>query len=297
MAIGLPVMKGGFQMKRARAFTLIELMTVIAIISALVAVSLPNLSRSREEAKRTVCMANQRGIGQAFYLYAMEAPDPGVFPAVCQTTTGTSNNFRMFYSQDRSVEPSTTGTPSPTVDMWAVVRRVFTVPKQFICPSTTDLADPAADTTVYYDFRSINNLSYGYQWQHSPNRRIIGMASEPVFPVLADGNPYIKGGIGTSVTLTNDRNGPGRGNSTNHNRDGQNVLYQDTHVEFERGPDVGLSGKFQSVTRSRGRDNCYSYFLNIGDPVDPGVQKPTWSSSSGTGTVLLGGKSDACLLP
>jgi len=283
-------------MRRAKAFTMIELLTVIAIISILAGLSLPNLSRSREEAKRTVCMANQRGIGQAFYLYAMEAPDPGVFPAVCQTTTGTSNNFRMFYSQDRSVQPSTTGTPSPTVDMWAVVRRVFAVPKQYVCPSTTDMADPAADATVYYDFRSINNLSYGYQWQHSPNRTVIGMSSESTFPVLADGNPYIKGGIDSS--LYSDRNGTGRGNSTNHtNREGQNVLSQDGHVEFERGPDVGLPGKIQSVLRSRGRDNCYSYFQNIGDVVDPGLQKPTWSPSTSLGTVLLGGKSDACLLP
>jgi prepilin-type N-terminal cleavage/methylation domain-containing protein len=297
MAIGLSVMQGGWVMKRARAFTLIELMTVIAIISALVAVSLPNLSRSREEAKRTVCMANERGIGQAFYLYAMDAPDPGNFPAICQTTTATSSNFRMFYSQDRSVEPSTSGVPSPTVDMWAVVRRVYTVPKQFICPSTTDIPDPAADTTVYYDFASINSLSYGYQFQHSPNRRIIGMASEPVFPVLADGNPYIKGGISPSITLPADRGGSGRGNSLNHNREGQNVLYQDSHVEFENGPDVGLSGRVLNIPWSRGRDNCYSYFTSItASSVDPGSDKPSWTPG-GAGTVLLGGKSDACLLP
>lgn len=283
-------------MKKRRAFTLIELLVVVAIIALLISILLPSLSRARELSKRTVCVANEKGLGQAYYIYAQD--DPGSFPAITQTTTGTSNNFRMFYSQDRSVEPSTTGIPSPTVDMWAVVKANNTTPKQYICPSTADVADPAQDTTVYYDFYSIGNVSYGYQWQHSPNRRILGTSSEPTFPVLADGNPYIKGGVSTSITLTNDRNSSGRGNSANHtNREGQNVLFQDGHANFEKGPDVGLSGKFQSVTQSRGRDNCYSYFQNIGDPVDPGLQKPTWSSSSGTGTVLLGGKSDACLLP
>jgi len=285
-------------MRRAKAFTMIELLTVIAIVSILVGISLPNLSRSREEAKRTVCAANERGIGQAFYLYAMEAPDPGHFPSIGPLVDAGSNNAHMFYSADRTSEPSTTGAPSPTVDLWAVVRRDYSVPKQFICPSTTDIPDPVADTTVYFDFASIKNLSYGYQFQHSQNRTIIGMSSEPTFPVLADGNPYIKGGVSAGVSLPSDRTGSGRGNSTNHSdREGQNVLYQDTHVEFERGPDVGLPGKVQSVPRSRGRDNCYSYFVSIYDPVDPGVMKPEWVASVGTATVALGGKSDACLVP
>ncbi len=282
-------------MRRAKAFTMIELLTVMAIIAAVVAISLPHVSRSREEAKRTVCMANERGIGQAFYLYAMETPDPGYFPAICQTTTAPSDNYALFRPQDRTTEPSTTGTPSPTVDLWAVVRKMQCAPKQFVCPSTTDLPDPVADTTVYYDFLSMTHLSYGYQFQHSPNRRIIGMASEPLFPVLADGNPYVKGGI--TNTLAADRNGPGRGSSTNHDREGQNVLSQDGHVDFEAGPDVGLSGKISGVPRARGRDNCYSYFTSIADPVDPGTDKPTWTPGAGIGTIALGGKSDACLVP
>jgi len=135
-------------MRRAKAFTMIELLTVIAIVSILVGISLPNLSRSREEAKRTVCAANERGIGQAFYLYAMEAPDPGHFPSIGPLVDAGSNNVHMFYPGDRTSTPSTIATPSPTVDLWAVVRRVYSVPKQFICPSTTDLPDPVADTTV-----------------------------------------------------------------------------------------------------------------------------------------------------
>jgi prepilin-type N-terminal cleavage/methylation domain-containing protein len=288
-------------MQRARAFTLIELLTVMAIMAALISLSMPTLSRTREEAKRTVCMANERGIGHAFYLYAMNAPDPGVFPAIAQTSTATSNNFQIFISSARTTEPSTTGIPSPTVDMWAVVRVSYALPKQFICPSTMDIADPVADTSVYYDFLSAANLSYAYQYQHSPNRRMIGMASEPVFPVLADANPYIKGGLGVSPTLSADRTGPGRGNSFNHmNREGQNVLSQDGHVEFEKGPDVGLSGKINSGAEkvSRGKDNCYSTH-NTNSPVDWGDAKPTVTGSPGsqTGTCNLGDKSDACLLP
>jgi prepilin-type N-terminal cleavage/methylation domain-containing protein/prepilin-type processing-associated H-X9-DG protein len=280
--------------RHARAFTLIELLTVMAIITALISLSMPSLSRTREEAKRTVCMVNEQRIGHAFYLYAMDAPDPGFFPALGLVTTATSGNMRLFYPDDRTSLPPTSGTPSPTVDLWAVVRVSYAQPKQFVCPSTTDFADPMADSTVYYDFMSAANLSYGYQYQHSPNREIIGMTSEPTFPVLADANPYIKGGI--TMSLGSDRGGTARGNSLNHgNREGQNVLYQDGHVEFERGPDVGLPGKVSVSLRARGRDNCYSTHLQT-NPVDPGDAKPS-CTLGGVGTANLGDKSDACLVP
>ena len=129
--------------RKLRAFTLIELLVVIAIIALLISILLPSLSRARELSKRTVCSANLRGIGQAMYIYAQD--DPQVFPAIAQTYLQTSNNMRLYNPQDRTQVPSTTGIPSPTVDLWAVVRANNATPKQFICPSTTDMADPAQD--------------------------------------------------------------------------------------------------------------------------------------------------------
>ncbi|MFQ5501360.1 MAG: type II secretion system protein, partial [Phycisphaerae bacterium] len=190
-------------MKRSKAFTLIELLVVIAIIALLISILLPSLSRARELSKRTVCSANLRGIGQAMYIYAQD--DPQVFPSVAQVRQQNDGLMRIFggtpigtdnpMHQDRIAEPSTTGAPSPTVDMWMVVRANNTTPKQFICPSTTDTQDPATDTTAYFDFVGSNHLSYAYQYQHDPNRRIIGTSSEPTFPFMADANPYLKGGV------------------------------------------------------------------------------------------------------
>ena len=58
--------------RRTLAFTLIELLVVISIISMLMALLLPSLSRSREQARRTLCMANLHSIGQSLFIYATD---------------------------------------------------------------------------------------------------------------------------------------------------------------------------------------------------------------------------------
>jgi len=293
------VAKGGMVVKKSKAFTLIELLVVVAIIALLISILLPSLSRARELSKRTVCLANVKGIGSAFYIYAQD--DPGTFPCISATaglppSSATEGQFRVFFSADRTMAPPTTGIPSPTVDMWAVVRAGFTTPKQFLCPSTTDVSDPAQDTSVYYDFYSSGNLSFAYQYQHDPNFRVLGTTSDPTFPVLADANPYIKGGVQTP--LADDRTSGSRGNSVNHtNREGQNVLFLDSHANFEKAPDCGLSGKYKTSSTPygpRGRDHIYTtHTLNT--EVDWGTNKPTYSGTSGM--CNLGDKSDSCLIP
>ncbi len=282
-------------MKKKRAFTLIELLVVIAIIALLISILLPSLSRARELSKRTVCSANLRGIGQAAYIYAQ---DGDIFPFIARGQTNVNGTMILFALTNRVLTGgasavSTTGTPSPTVDMWTLVRANNSTPKQFNCPSQTDTPDPAQDTTAYYDFLTEVHLSYAYQYQADPNRPPLGTGSDPTFPLMADANPYIKGKV-TSAHAT-DRVAQWRGNSNNHtNREGQNVLYVDGHVSFEKGPDVGISGKVaaNTVKYSRGRDHCYTVHAENGTgDVDPGSATPT--------SVLcnLGTKSDSCLVP
>lgn len=64
-----------------KAFTLIELMVVIAIIAILIALLLPALARAKYEAKKVACSNNLRSLGTAFVTYASSYnryyPSPG----------------------------------------------------------------------------------------------------------------------------------------------------------------------------------------------------------------------------
>jgi prepilin-type N-terminal cleavage/methylation domain-containing protein len=60
------------------AFTLIELLTVIAIIGILAAIIIPTVGKVRQSAKSAQCLSNLRQIGMAFNLYPVD--NKGRFP-------------------------------------------------------------------------------------------------------------------------------------------------------------------------------------------------------------------------
>ncbi|RYG70722.1 type II secretion system protein [bacterium] len=64
-----------------RAFTLVEMLVVIAIIGVLAAFLFPVFSQAREAARRTTCISNMSQLGKAFLLYAEDyddlLPNPG----------------------------------------------------------------------------------------------------------------------------------------------------------------------------------------------------------------------------
>jgi len=67
------------------AFTLIELMVVIAIIGILASLLLPVLSRASGKAKSIVCSNNMRQIGIAARIYVSESK--GKYPVVKGNST------------------------------------------------------------------------------------------------------------------------------------------------------------------------------------------------------------------
>jgi len=138
------------------------------------------------------------------------------------------------------------------------------------------------DVTQCWDFGTINDAynpsmvpgmscSYSYQMPFSPvlsdqSAFPITTTTNPQSPVAADRSPYLDKNLtetGGDLTPTPTWISPGGGapqeysdklkkaNSFSHGREGQNVLYVDSHVNFEKQVNVGINN-----------DNIYNYWLD-----------------------------------
>lgn len=82
-----------------RAFTLVELLVVIAVIAVLISMLLPVLGRAREAAKTVACLSNLRQIGFAFEQY--RSAYRGWWPATTQRIeTPGWGTFSSQYARD-----------------------------------------------------------------------------------------------------------------------------------------------------------------------------------------------------
>lgn len=255
------------QQPRRKGLALVELLTVVAILLLLLGIVIPMFLEARERSNRFCCQNNLRAIGQALLAYASE--NKGRLPAT--TDPGTLLNLPAS-TADTADEPFLTGSARPdnvSAAIFHLIRRYDLSPRLFVCPNTDAVSDtlaglPLQTRTTFTDPK--RNLSYSMQNPYASSTMTDALrrfrAAKPDFVIMADLNPGIRGEDNNvlAVTPTSPTEQMRWGNSNNHSKRGQNVLYADGRVEFADNPFVGVDG-----------DNIYTTRNNtiLDYPVDP----------------------------
>ena len=277
-------------MRKKKGFTLVELLVVIAIIALLMGILMPALARVRQIAFRMVCGTNLSGIGKAMLIYANDYEDE--FPRAGGRNSnwapqlgGGANGWMALtrfaaYGLDAS---GSGGKATVASSLYLLVKYAEVTPKSFICKgdSGTNEFKPsgagAGDMELIdlWDFgpNPVEHCSYSY---HMPyGLYSLTTSSEPGMAVAADRNPFINSPAAEAADKIADfqaRFNPtgGKefiniGNAIQHQGDGQNVLFMDSHVEFAKRPFCGIND-----------DNIYTFW----EGVDVRRGSPILSTSS-----------------
>jgi len=151
---------------RLRAFTLIELLTVIAIIGILAAILIPVVGRVRESARASKCVSNLRQMGQGIHMYAAEhggnAP-PAEDQNAHERGTGNSGGSSYWSTFHGSIWPYLFEVRS--LDSNAI-RNNAREPNIFQCP-TLYSAHPNPSSTPGDMFYSGTSFTDGHQYSYA----------------------------------------------------------------------------------------------------------------------------------
>ncbi len=217
-----------------QAFTLIELLTVIAIIGILAAIIIPTVGKVRDSAKKAQCVSNLKQIGMTIGLYLNENKNIMPFSAD-DTSTG--------WDQYKAPLPLLTRTTA-NLD-----RKAYDNPATnhiFNCPSDKNFFRTYVANAQFMIQRISNpGKTMPYTKIPSPSTKIIVTDSEPpsvvpADPTLANGDPgpfAVNNNASDYLTKIGSRHG-GKANA----------LYADFHVgsvdRLKLVYDLSISNKF-----------------------------------------------------
>ena len=272
---------------KKKALTLTELLIVLATIALLMAILLPTLARIRYNRYRATCANNLSQIGKAMHFYVNDYDDELPRAGGPNATWGPTPNWQADNLSDAFGLKAGDGQASISASLYLLVKYEQVTAKSFICKgdiNTTEFT-PAKygvrekDLIDLWDFGPdpAKHCSFSY---HIPyGAYALTSSNLPDMAVAADRNPWIDLPYAKAKDFSRFKpdippwNGTMEqaryGNAIAHQGDGQNVLFVDSHVEFEKRAYCGTED-----------DNIYTFFSQgmeppqLGQPPVPFMSQP-----------------------
>jgi prepilin-type N-terminal cleavage/methylation domain-containing protein/prepilin-type processing-associated H-X9-DG protein len=203
-----------------KAFTLVELLVVVAVIAILIAMMLPARTGSRR-APGAICMNHLKQTALGFWLYAGDNHDK--FPMQVSVTNGGTKEF--LYSNH-------------TFPHYEKLSSCIPRPELLICPT-----DKNRRAATNYNELADKNLSYFLNADFSTNNPIVSILAGDR-NLEADGQP-VKPGL---FILTTNLN---LGWTHELHLTGGNLAFADGHVEFCKSTNLNSVVQRQSIVTNR----------------------------------------------
>ncbi len=240
------------------AFTVLDVL-VIVLLCLFLMVVLPPVLRGPVGggAFRMTCGTNLSGIGKAMLIYANDYDDE--FPRAGDRITSWAARTPNWMGADR-LSAFAGHRASVSASLYLLVKYAEVEPKRFVCTNDTGVTEwvLSREKHIPRGLESIDVWDFGpepprhvsYAYHYPFGMFALTTSSEPGLAVAADRNPWMDSPFVKAGNFSKFKPGtdtlhaaPAQfraGNSLVHQSDGQNVLFLDTHVDFNKWPNCGL---------------------------------------------------------
>jgi hypothetical protein len=256
------------------AFAIVGIAVPAVVCVLIIGILLPALARTRSVAYRMTCGTNLSGLGKAMLIYANDYEDEFPRAGGRNSQWGTT---AVWHAPDRFTAfglaaDRTGGYASISSSLYLLVKYAEVTPKWFVCnhdrgTSEFRLSDYRRGDLELIDLwefgpEPMKHCSYTYHMPYS--QFALTTSSEPGMAVAADRNPWIASPAADAKDFAqfNPTGTVGQqkyGNSISHQEDGQNVLFMDSHVFFEKRSYCAIND-----------DNIYTFWgtgdIRLGNP-------------------------------